>query len=127
MLEYIRQTQDLACYQEGRPQWFMQKHLKEHPRDPSRFHQTCELPQYVKPGTLHRWEALFDQAEKNAAGDATILTRIAVDRLSVDQPAVFHLEPDDPVRKTADGPLCSQARTAPSRTSCAYLPWLHQE
>ena len=101
MLEYIRQTQDLATYQEGTPQWFMRNYLKEHPQDPSRFHQTCEQPPYVKPDTVHRWEELFDMAEKKAGSDKAILKRIAVDRLSVDLPAVFYLEPDDPVRKTA--------------------------
>ena len=102
MLEYIRQTQDLACYQEGTPQPFIRKYLKEHPQDPSRFHRTCSQPDvYVKPDTLRRWEELFDMAEKKAAGDKAILKRIAVDRLSVDYPAVHYLEPDDPVRKTA--------------------------
>ena len=101
MLEYIRQTQDLASYQEGTPQTFMRKYLKEHPKDPSRFHQSGGPSPYVEPGTVRRWEKLLDVARKKAQGKEGVLKRIEVDRLSVDYPAVLYLEPDDPLRQTA--------------------------
>jgi len=100
MLEYIRQTQDLASYQDGTPQPFIRKYLKEHPNDPSRFHQSTGTA-YLRPGAVRHWEDLLDKAKEKAAGDETILRRIAIDRLSVDFPAMLYLEPDDPVRKTA--------------------------
>ena len=101
MLEYIRQTQDLAFYQEGTPQPFMRKYYKEHPHHPRVFHQSAGPSAYVKPDTVRQWQSLFDQAEATAAGDEAVLQRIAIDRLAVDCTAVLYLKPRDPLREQA--------------------------
>ena len=92
MLAYIRETQEPASYK---------KSTNPHTGKRPGFHVPAGAPNYVEPDAVRRWEQLLDEAEDRAAGNETVLDRIAVDRLSVDFAAMLYLTPDDPVRRRA--------------------------
>jgi len=92
MLTYIRETQDPASYQGTGA-----KHCARRPG----FHQAATPTNFIEPAAVRRWEELLDAAERMADDDPKILKRIAVDRLSVDLPAMIYLPVDDPVRRRA--------------------------
>jgi len=92
MLAYIRQTQDPASYQGTGA-----RHCARRPG----FHQAATPTNFIQPAAVRRWQKLLDAAEEMADDDPKILKRIAVDRLSVDLPAMIYLPLDDPARKRA--------------------------
>ncbi len=58
MIEYIRQTQDLAHYQGT-----ARKYLRRRPG----FHQSGGRTAYMKPSAVRKWQTLIDLAEEQAA------------------------------------------------------------
>ena len=108
MLAYVRETQEPASYQGTGA-----VHCARRPG----FHQASTPTNLIKPDAVRRWEDLLDAAESKAAGDEQILRRIAVDRLSLDLPAMRFLPVNDPLRQRAHERFF---RTAPEL--CKVLP-----
>jgi len=62
---------------------------------------------------IRRWDALFDEAERNASADEPeVLRRVKMARLAVQITALLHLEPDDPVHVKAERNIAATAKEA---------------